>query len=396
MTRPALSGLPCLLLTALLSAAAPAPTAQAADPEDITALAPLFEALAGAEAGTRTAPVRISWWGDSAIVGDGYTGEMRRLLQERFGDGGPGFILAAPAFDGYLRKNVRLKVHKWEVDNVLRGERKDGLYGLGGVLATSFGGGGTTLTAMDDRPYDRVQVFYRATPSSGGLQIFPDGSATPLELATAAEQSADRVWEVPLPAPAREVRLRAAGGGWSGVYGVALERKGPGVVLDALGVLGLRARRWLNADADHLEAQVALRSPDLLVLNFGGNERVDPGLTAAAHQQEILEALGRFRAGKPAAACLIIGPIAHGKGGARLDPALAKIYEGQRAAARAAGCGFMDTVALMGGPGAVADFRDRGMLGGDLAHLNGKGHREVGRLMSGWLTSAYAAWATAR
>ena len=41
----------------------------------------------------------------------------------------------------------------------------------------------------------------------------------------------------------------------------------------------MRARRWLNADAAHLAEQVRERAPGLLVLNFGGNERVDPSLS---------------------------------------------------------------------------------------------------------------------
>lgn len=384
-----------LLATAPVSALEPTPDAAPparAGTADLTALAPFFESLGAIESGSRSDVLRVSWWGDSAIVSDGYTGELRRLMQERFGDGGPGFMLAAPAFDGYLRKGVRMKRHKWETASVLRGGRDDGRYGLGGVIATSFGGGGSTWTAQDDKPYDRVLVFYRSTPKAGGLQIYLDGGATAQTLAAAGEPSADRVWDVPVPAPAREVRLRAAGGGWSGVYGVALERRGPGVTLDALGVIGLRARRWSKANAEHLRHQIALRSPDLLVVNFGGNERVDPGLSAARHAGEITDLVARLRAGAPSAACLIVGPIAHGKGGTRVDPALSKIYDGQLTAARAAGCAFMDTLALMGGAQSVKSFRDRKLMGRDLAHLNGKGHREVGRLMNDWLVGAYDVW----
>jgi hypothetical protein len=43
--------------------------------------------------------VRVVHYGDSLITGDFVTGTMRRLLQERFGDGGPGFHLASKAWD---------------------------------------------------------------------------------------------------------------------------------------------------------------------------------------------------------------------------------------------------------------------------------------------------------
>ena len=392
---------PLAALCVLALAAAPAaPAGHAPEPppvaSGVTLLSPWFEALASTEQGRRADPARIGWWGDSAIVGDGYTGEVRRRLQARFGDGGPGFILAAPAFDGYLRHGVRLKRHTWETESVLTGPRRDGRYGYGGVIASSWGGAGSTFILEDGlAPIDRVEVWHHAGPNMGGLQLYLDEAAKAAgEVACAADAGSDRIWAPPIGAPARHLRLRAAGGGLVQVYGVVLERAGPGVVLDALGIVGLRARRWTkHADAAHVRGQIAARRPDLLVLNFGGNERVDPGLSEARHADEIAAVAAVLRAGHPGAACLIVGPIAHGQDGTtRLDPALETIYAGQRAAAERAGCAFFDTTAAMGGAEAVSSFRQRKLLGRDLAHLNPAGHRELGRLVATWLVGAYDAW----
>ena len=176
------------------------------------------------------------------------------------------------------------------------------------------------------------------------------------------------------------------------MYGVALERTQPGVVLDALGLVGLRARRWRKADESHLLAQVALRGVDLLVLAFGGNERVDPSLSVDRHATAMIETVRRFRAGAPEASCLIVGPIAHAKGRtSRLDPRLKIVYAAQRQAASTQGCAFFDTVAAMGGEGAVARFRSDRLLGRDLAHLTPRGHEVVGGLLSDWLLAGYDA-----
>ncbi len=353
----------------------------------------LFDALAATERRDRTDPVRVAWYGDSAIVSDGYTGEIRKRLQARFGDAGPGFILAAPAFDGYLRKGVRLKRHKWDVESVLRDERKDGRYGYGGVVASSYGGAGSTfIIEAEAAPIDRVQVWHRAGPKLGDLQVYADEAATPFATASSElDVATDRVWSPPLPEPARHLRLRAAGGGLVRVYGVALERSGPGVVVDALGLVGLRARRWFDADPEHLAGQVAARRPDLIVVNFGGNERVDPVLSVSRHAAEITKLIERLRGGHPRAACLVFAPTAHGVRGGKLDPRLETIYAGQRAAAVQSGCAFFDTITAMGGEAAIASFRDRKLLGRDLAHLNPAGHREVGRLFTEWLLATYDA-----
>jgi lysophospholipase L1-like esterase len=356
-------------------------------------LKPFFSALdALGEAGADRV-VRIAWWGDSAIIADGYTGEVRALLQERFGDGGPGFILAAPAFDGYLRRGVPMKRQGWEVSNILTGGRSDGRYGYGGVLSTSWGGATTTFSA-EGEPFERVEVFYRGGPKAGGLQLFVDGDAKPAFELPAGGAAADLVWS-PKVTTAKQVKLRAAGGGLVQVYGVALERKGPGVTLDAIGVLGLRARRWQNADAAHLAGQLQKRKPELLVLNFGGNERVDPGLSAATHADEIAEAVRTFKKGAPGAACLVVGLIVQSDGAGKVDPALKKIYAGQRTAAEREGCAFLDTLALMGGDQALARAKKDRLIGADGAHLTPKGHAAVGQLMGRWLLQRFDAWKTA-
>ncbi|TNF38194.1 MAG: hypothetical protein EP329_01135 [Deltaproteobacteria bacterium] len=393
MRLPALA----LTLTTLLIAQRPA-AADEVVPTDAavkTRLTRFFQALKDAEDADAKRVVRVSWWGDSAVVSDGYTGQLRERLQQRFGDAGPGFVLLDTTFEGYLRDGLRMKRHGWESHNVIQGNLRSGLYGYGGVQSESFGGAATTFTA--ETPLSRVAVFYRAFPKAGKLQIFADDAASASATEeTASDEPGDRVWRWDAPeGGVKSVRVRAGGNGQTVAYGVALERGDNGVTIDALGLLGMRARRWMNADADHMKAQVEARQPDLLVLNFGGNERVDPGLSADKHKDDIVATMKHLRAGAPDAACLIVGPIAHGvkvRGKVVLDPDLKTVYEGQRAAADALDCAFFDTIAAMGGDDAVEIFRKQKRLGGDLSHLNGKGHRAVGDLMADWFLATYDAW----
>ena len=105
-----------------------------------------------------------------------------------------------------------------------------------------------------------------------------------------------------------------------------------------------------------------------------------------------------FRAGSPDAACLIVGPIAHGQrrgGKVRLDPRLETVYSAQRKAAKQAGCGFVDTITLMGGDDAIANYRKQKFMGKDLAHLNREGHVALGNAMAGWLLAEYDAYKAA-
>lgn len=382
-----------LVTVALAALSTPA---LAASPEPLNGF---FERLSGLESKSSQRITKVAWYGDSAVISDGYTGELRSRLQSRFGDAGPGFILAAATFDDYLRDGVKLKRQGWEANSVISGELDSGRYGYGGVVSTSFGGATATYEVKGDA-ISVVEVWYQGHPKGGKLQLFVDGAgeATATQ-STTTSAVGDEVWRYTLDKPAKTVKLRAGGEGQVRVYGVVLERGNSGVELDAIGILGMRARRWTNANKDHLEKQVETRSPDLVVLNFGGNERVDAGLTKAAHKADIEKALSLLRAGAPKAACVIVAPIAHGEdkdGKIVLDPALTTIYEAQREVAEAKGCAFYDTLDAMGGKKALKTWRDKKLISGDYAHLTTKGHEALGGMIADWLLGRYDAWRKGR
>ncbi len=356
-----------------------------------------FERLAGLE-GKDTRIAKVAWYGDSGVISDGYTGELRARLQKRFGDAGPGFMLASATFDDYLREGVRLKRQGWEASSVISGDLDSGRYGYGGIVATSYGGATATYEAKE--PVSAVEVWYQGHAKGGKLQLFIDGAGeASATQSTKMDKVGDDVWRVVLDKPAKSIKLRAGGDGQVRVYGVVLDRGDKGVQLDAVGILGMRARRWLNADKAHLERQVETRAPDLVVLNFGGNERVDAGLTKASHKADVEKALAALRAGAPKAACIIVAPIAHGEekaGKIVLDPALNTIYDAQREVAEAKGCAFFDTLEAMGGKKALKTWRDKKQLSGDYAHLTSKGHEALGTLIADWLLGRYDAWRKTR
>lgn len=377
-----------LMFGAAASAASPDADAGAA-----RALGAWFNGLRGLEKGTSDGVVRVAWYGDSAIVGDGYTAVVRERLQDRFGDAGPGFMLPSPTFDGYLRDGVRMKRSGWDAFAVISGDVKAGNYGYGGVVATSHGGAATTFEA-GKAEIAVVEVYYQAVPKGGVIQLFIDGAAkSSYTKDTEAASTQDLVWRQVLDQPAKSVKVRAGGEGVVKVYGVSLGQ-GSGVQLDAIGILGMRARRWTNADAGHLKGQVAARAPGLIVLNFGGNERVDESLSVKSHTDDMTKALAALKAGAPKAACLIVGPLAHGEaGGTKLDPNLETIYEAQKKVAAAQGCAFFDTLAVMGGAKGLKTWASKGWISGDMAHLTPKGHDKLGALMSEWLMGHYDRWA---
>src|SRR5258707_14245157 len=97
------------------------------------ALDHFYAALANTEAKKFGAITRITHYGDSPITNDGITGTARRLLQERFGDAGHGFILVDRPWEWYGHQAITFTSSGGLArDSFLKPMTKDGKFGLRG------------------------------------------------------------------------------------------------------------------------------------------------------------------------------------------------------------------------------------------------------------------------
>lgn len=344
--------------------------------ENAGALAPFFRALAGTERGEGL--TRVTHLGDSSIGMDALPHGLRRRFQERFGDGGAGFLLLTQPAESYTNRTVRVRESSpWTSCVVVRRCRPDGHYGLGGVTAEARGRSSTTIEPRDGRRVSRAELWYLAQPRGGRLQ-FELGEAS-VEIDTAAEALEDR-WHV-LEGPEGDLTARVRTlGGRVRAYGMVLENDGPGVVWDSLPMVGAFTRRVLAYDEAHFARQLARRDPDLVVLSYGGNDLrgVVHGLSRERLQEETEQVLARVRAAVPDSACLLVGVSDHTASGlAAIEPRhVQTVIDAQRAAAERSGCAFWDQVAAMGGGGSFRTWHRRGLTAGDGKHLSARG-REV-------------------
>jgi lysophospholipase L1-like esterase len=177
-----------------------------------------------------------------------------------------------------------------------------------------------------------------------------------------------------------------------------MERPGPGVVYDSLGIVGARANRLLNAEPTHLAEQVKHRAPDLLVIAFGGNEAGDERMNMEKYREGLVKVVRALRAGRPDASCLLLAPLDQGevgpRGGVRSMPTIPKIVESQRQVAADEGCAFFDTWKAMGGNGAMGRwYKSRPRLGwGDYRHASPAGYELIGNLFYKALLKGFADW----
>lgn len=337
---------------------------------------------------------RVAHWGDSTIAADDVTGTLRRRLQKRFGDSGHGFMLVGKGTMPYRHKDVKTAQEgPWTFNSIIRDELGDGLYGYGGVVFSSSGGGSAYYQTVDSGPIGRsvtsFEVFYQKSKGGGAFSVAVDSGKPELVQTGTAGQAdnagTDGFFKIDVARGSHRLDLRAEGP--VRLFGVAMEDSAPGVVYDSLGIVGARASRMLNANPQHFKSQVEHRAPDLLVIAFGGNESGDRGMNFDTYRDTLRKAVAAIRAGRPEASCLLLAPLDQGevgpRGKVRTIPTIPKIVKVQREVAASEGCAFFDTFSAMGGDGAMGRwYKSKPRLGwGDYRHATPAGYEIVGNMI---------------
>ncbi len=339
-------------------------------------MAPFYQALEQLTAHRRP-KVRIAHYGDSHIANDGLTNITRQLLQARFGDGGHGFTLVQGRTEWYVHKGLtRGASEGWHLVNFLNGNARDGAYGYGGVAVE---GGAGEWFSLDTTSKHRAAIFslYYKSLGKAIVAVRIDGKAArELHVTAAAGTDAVANWEVSDGPHSIQWRVTSGRVKW---YGGAAERS-EGLIYDSLGEVGARGTRWLNADEHHLQAQIQQRPVDLLIVNYGGNERMDK-ISEQSYLDKMTKVIGQLRGDPLHTACLVLGPGDHGareKGKIISDPDIVRINNWQRKLAPLAHCAFLDARALMGGEGGMGRWVKQGLGWSDWSHFTGKGEQVMG------------------
>ncbi len=369
-----------------------------------------FQALLDETQGTRKEPIRALYYGNSEIGFDRPTSQIRRRLQSHFGDGGKGFLVAAPGWRYQRHSDVVWKQGgQWKIDTIRGGKRKDGLYGLGGVLAISDGPAWTEFAAVpvkDSRPegyrnfptgtrFSKFELYYQTYAGGGKIDIAVDGQATE-SLTGASYTPKDRVHSLDLEDGPHSVRI-SGGKRPIRLYGAVLERE-RGFVLDTVQVIGAWANSQSVFNKDHLKRQVARRKPDLVIFQWGAKELMrNPTMSPVqfrTFKKSYAEGVRRTMAARPRASCLIVSTKDMGMRHRNLivtRPAVKSIVRGASDVADETGCAFINLFEALGGENTMRRWYEETpkRVAPDLGHLMRLGAIEVGDTISDILLKAY-------
>ncbi len=357
-----------------------------------TALRALHAALRRAERGEGQA--RIVVYGASHVASDTWTAMTRRVLQERFGDAGHGFVLPAPPWRTYRHEGVTVESPRraWEARRFRQGQSGPERFGLAGVAVETTAS--TWGRVSNQRDASRFELFYEAQPEGGSFDVVIDGATvTRIPTAAATNGAGYRLFEVADGPHTFEVRPR--GNGPVKLYGVAIERERPGVVLDALGINGARASAQLQWDEALFQEHLRRRIPDLVVLAYGTNESGDDEQPIASYEAQLRQVVERVQRTVPTASCMLVGPsdrpIVARDGTASPRARTLDVIAVQRRVARDYGCGFFDLVAFGGGPMHMMQWTDATPPWAlrDHVHYTRRAYDRLGQVIANDLLAGY-------
>lgn len=320
--------------------------------------------------------VHIVQIGDSHTAADFFTGDLRAMFQQRYGDAGPGFVPAI-SVPGQRTATVNRRGDKkqWALFTSRKDERFD--YPLGGLIALPM----TTTSTVQLLPLQaangayQLQALYQASTDSR-MSVSPAASSSVTLPATGNTWRFSSPINTQLPAEvtvSKDSNLKL--GGW------LLRSNRPGVMLSAIGINGATINmvdKWQPQWAETL----AQMSPDMVILAYGTNEAFNDKLDVTAYQQNLREKIRLIRQQMPNSVILLVGPNDSIKFSqalsceAKMPVHLMNVIQIQKSVAAQENVLFWDWQDFMGGPCSISSWAAKELARPDNVHLSAEGYKK--------------------
>ncbi len=403
-----------------------------------------FEALKRRENGG--GKVRILHYGDSQVEGDRITSVIRDGLQKRFGGSGPGYVAACPLTSSISIDNSRSENWKrypvfGNQDSTLN-HNHFGMYGAFSrftpfpamdtiyrdTIHTVFVDTvGTKIIRKDTTvildpivqkrlPYDSaVKAWVQLRPSRIGyltsrkyakMQMLFRNPDAPFKLRVTLSDSTVVERSFPKNAAPQEynqsfvrspemIRLEFEAVSSPDIYGLRLEND-YGIVMDNIPMRGASGTYFGKINHMEMSTQFANTSPELIVLQFGGNTLpyMEDEERAGKYGGWMASQIRYLKRMNPNTDFVLIGPSDMSiKEGTKYVtyPLLPAVRDALRTAALDHGCGYWDMYEVMGGRNSMPSWvsADPPLAAPDYVHFTRDGARKIAGLFFDALMKDY-------
>lgn len=345
--------------------------------------------------------VEVLHYGDSQIEGDRISGVMRDAWQRRWGGYGPGLQAPVPLVQSFALRQQ----HEGPWTRHTRYGRRDTTdsderYGLLACYAewegapgesACLGWGPEPRTHPQFSRWNGVRIWHDSVAFSS--PVFLDGQPVDTLIAGTPSGALTLTLEATSGTNAHEL-----------CFGTpprlfALEPLGAGVQWHGVPMRGSSGTLFRKLDRAQLSLQLRTLSPDLVILQYGGNfvPHCAPEGGAERYADWFSAQLRLFKRLLPEAALLVIGPSDMAeKTGVEWTPypQLGAVRDALKGAAAQEGVAYWDLLEVMGGLGSMPAWVGSvpPLAGPDHVHFTPLGAKRVGTLLDRAFLSAYGDW----
>jgi lysophospholipase L1-like esterase len=256
--------------------------------------------------------LRILQIGDSHTAADLFTGEVRKELQARYGDGGAGYVDIGQPHPGVRSAVLKTSVSDGWTYNALQKSGDASRFYLSGFDAeASRSGERLVFTSPQPMPYDVIEIEFVASPGSGSVDITLD-DLPPIHRSLVFSKR-ERIVERLLPdgSGPRQISTLSITTTENKpviVSSVSIVNKTYGVSYSNVGFPGATIDIVNKFDPRLFGHELQRINPQIVVLAFGTNEGFNDNLDLAAYRERYLNVIGMIRKNLPMARVVLIGP----------------------------------------------------------------------------------------
>ena len=250
--------------------------------------------------------------GDSHTAADLFTGEVRKELQARYGDGGTGYVDIGQPHPGVRSAVLKTSVSDGWTYNALQTSGDASRFYLSGFDAeTSRSGERLVFTSLQPIPYNVIEIEFVASPASGSVDISLD-DLPPIHrsvVSSKRERIVERLLpEGSVPQQISKLSITTTENKPVIVSSVSIVNTTYGVSYSNVGFPGATIDIINKFDPRLFGHELQRINPQIVVLAFGTNEGFNDNLDLAAYRERYLNVIGMIRKNLPMARVVIIGP----------------------------------------------------------------------------------------
>jgi hypothetical protein len=344
--------------------------------------------------GSGSGKINIVHIGDSHIQADYFSGKLRQLLQQTFGNAGRGFVFPYRLAKTNTPESYKLKfTGVWQ--NCKSLHSNPCILGISNISATTYQSSSSihinpNTAELFNYDFSTLRLLYDNNEFSF-TPTFTDSDTALVLFSEVSRGDGFAEFRFAQPQPMMHMKFEQYDSSQSffQLYGISLENDEPGILYHAIGLNGAEVKSYLKCDLyqKHLE----VLSPHLLIISLGTNDAFLNNFDTAEFRVNYETLIRNTYAANPHAAILLTTPgdiyNARRYNNANM-PMIRKILLelGEKYH-----CGVWDFYEIMGGATSMKTWQRNGLAQGDMVHLTIPGYEVQAELLYKALMDTYEA-----